>query len=57
MMKVQKQNRAGVEASAFVSSLRGGADYAFDEVEDIDLGGGHERKNRMGQRQVPVCCV
>ena len=69
-LKQQKLNRAVGAASAFVSSLRGrGANE--DVVEEIDVGGGSDRKNRMGQRQVsipraqflrasvalPSCCV
>jgi hypothetical protein len=54
-LKQQKLNRAVGAASAFVSSLRGrGANE--DVVEEIDVGGGSDRKNRMGQRQVSMPC-
>jgi hypothetical protein len=55
-LKQQKLNRAVGAASAFVSSLRGrGANE--DVVEEIDVGGGSDRKNRMGQRQVSIPCA
>ncbi len=53
--KMKQQKVAG--ASAFVSSLRGRVDD--DVIEEIDVGGGSEKKNRMGQRQVsglPLVC-
>jgi hypothetical protein len=50
-LKQQQLGRGAGAASAFVSSLR--ARPADDDVvEDIDVGGGGDRKNRMGQRQV-----
>ncbi len=56
-LKQQKLNRGAGAASAFVSSLRGRS-TDNDAVEEIDMGGGSDRKNRMGQRQVrrPRAC-
>jgi hypothetical protein len=53
-LKQQKLGRVAGATSAFVSSLRGekGRGSEDDAVEHIDVGGGSDRKNRMGQRQV-----
>jgi hypothetical protein len=52
-VKQQKSSLGAGAASAFVSSLRGDKGRAQDDVvEHIDVGGGSDRKNRMGQRQV-----